>query len=40
MSGRELSENELAEYKKEFEDFKGICKQPGKTVFIKSTVVE
>ncbi len=40
MSGRELSENELAEYKKEFEDFKGICKQPGKTVFVKSSVVD
>ncbi len=40
MSGRELSKNELTEYKKEFEDLRGICKQTGKTVFVKSTVAE
>ncbi len=40
MSGRELSENALTESTKEFEDLRGICKQRGKTVFLKSLVTE
>ena len=33
MSGRELSESKLTEYKKEFDDIKKMCKQSGKVVF-------
>lgn len=40
MSGRELSENELTEHIKEFEDLRRICKQKGKTVFVKSPASE
>ncbi len=40
MSGRELNENNLAEYRKEFDDLRKICKQPGKTIFSKSPVAK
>ena len=38
MSGRELNENELIEYKKEFDDVKRMSKQLGKTVFVETQV--
>lgn len=40
MSGRQLSKNELTDYKKEFEDLRRICKQTGETVFEKRSGAE
>lgn len=38
MSGRELNENEFLKNKKEFEDLRGICRQPGESIFLKSLI--
>jgi len=40
MSGRELSENELSTFKKEFEDLRRISKRSGETIFKKSSATE
>lgn len=40
MSGRELSESKLTEYKKEFDDVKEMWKQSGKIVFVESQDAE